>query len=92
MKIMRVPFIAIVLSVFVLSADCQKPADSNPDPERAEYLKKFSKAYVAAGCFWCVEAVFESVEGVEEAISGYAGDSEENANYKKVSMGLTRHA
>ena len=39
---------------------------------------KYQKAYFAAGCFWCVEAVFESVEGVEEAISGYSGGRKES--------------
>ena len=32
-----------------------------------------ARAYFASGCFWCVEAVYESVEGVEESISGYSG-------------------
>ena len=35
-------------------------------------LENFSKAYFASGCFWCVEAIYESVRGVAEAISGYA--------------------
>lgn len=55
-------------------------------------LSKLSKSVFASGCFWCVEAVFESVEGVEEAISGYAGGSEAQANYKDVSAGVTDHA
>lgn len=46
----------------------------------------------ASGCFWCVEAVFESVKGVEEAVSGYAGGSKETANYSDVSAGRTKHA
>jgi len=50
------------------------------------------KAYFASGCFWCVEAIFESVKGVEEAISGYAGGKDKNATYRKVSSGRTRHA
>ncbi len=55
-------------------------------------LSKLSKSVFASGCFWCVEAVFESVEGVEEAISGYAGGSAAQANYKDVSAGITDHA
>ena len=42
-------------------------------------------AYFASGCFWCVEAVFESVEGVVEAVSGYSGGSEPNPTYREVS-------
>jgi peptide-methionine (S)-S-oxide reductase len=52
----------------------------------------YSKAYFASGCFWCVEAIYESVYGVVEAVSGYAGGSAEDANYKMVAAGLTDHA
>lgn len=50
------------------------------------------KAYFASGCFWCVEAIFESVKGVEEAVSGYAGGEEKNPTYESVSSGQSRHA
>lgn len=60
-----------------------------PSPER---LAQLSRAYFASGCFWCVEAIFESVNGVEEAVSGYAGGSAADANYRAVAAGLTRHA
>ncbi len=49
-------------------------------------------ATFAGGCFWCVEADFEKVEGVTEAISGYAGGEEVNPTYKQVSSGRTGHA
>lgn len=49
------------------------------------------RAYFASGCFWCVEAVYESVEGVVEAVSGYAGGSEKNPTYQQVSAGKTGH-
>jgi peptide-methionine (S)-S-oxide reductase len=49
-------------------------------------------AYFASGCFWCVEAIFESVNGVTEVISGYAGGTAEDASYAKVSSGVTNHA
>jgi peptide-methionine (S)-S-oxide reductase len=47
---------------------------------------------IAGGCFWGVQAVFQHTQGVISAVSGYAGDSKENANYKLVSTGRTRHA
>lgn len=50
------------------------------------------KAYFASGCFWCVEAIYESVTGVEEAISGYAGGTQENPTYEQVGRGETDHA
>lgn len=53
---------------------------------------KLSKARFAAGCFWCEEAIFESVRGVKEVISGYAGGNEENPTYEDVGRGKTGHA
>lgn len=55
-------------------------------------LSGLSTAYFASGCFWCVEEVFESVKGVKEAVSGYAGGSEKNPTYQQVSSGSTGHA
>ena len=46
---------------------------------------------VAGGCFWCVESDFESVPGVVEAVSGYAGGSTKNPTYKEVTRGGTGH-
>jgi len=66
--------------------------------ERSEKIKpsqdlsKYEKAYFASGCFWCVEAIFESVKGVEEAVSGYAGGEIDNPTYRKVASGSTKHA
>lgn len=58
----------------------------------AEELQQYEKAYFASGCFWCVEAIFESVKGVKEVISGYSGGSEENPTYEQVAYGRTHHA
>lgn len=52
----------------------------------------FKKAYFASGCFWCVEAVFESVKGVKEAVSGYSGGVIENPTYEQICTGKLRHA
>lgn len=49
-------------------------------------------AVVAGGCFWCVEAVFQQIEGVEKAVSGYAGGDAASAHYEIVSTGRTGHA
>jgi len=62
-----------------------REAASASQPNRAT-------AVFAGGCFWCVEAVFEELEGVEEVISGYAGGSKDTADYKAVSTGKTGHA
>lgn len=55
-------------------------------------LSKYETAYFASGCFWCVEAIFESVKGVKEVISGYAGGEEQNPTYEMVGRGQTTHA
>lgn len=46
---------------------------------------------VAGGCFWCVEADFEKVQGVSGAVSGYTGGTSENPTYKQVTRGGTGH-
>ena len=58
----------------------------------AQTLDSLETAYFASGCFWCVEAIFESVKGVEEAVSGYSGGSEKNPTYEQVGGGRSNHA
>ena len=47
---------------------------------------------LGGGCFWCVEAVFEGIKGVENITSGYSGGKIKNPSYKEVSRSLTNHA
>jgi len=49
-------------------------------------------ATLAGGCFWCLEAVFDQLEGVEDVVSGYAGGHVPNPSYKHVCTGETGHA
>jgi peptide-methionine (S)-S-oxide reductase len=53
--------------------------------------KKLEKATFGAGCFWCVEAIYEIVEGVKHVESGYSGGAIENPTYKEVVSGRTGH-
>ena len=53
---------------------------------------KAAEAVFAGGCFWCVEAVFEQIDGVYDAISGYSGGEASTANYPAVCTGETGHA
>ncbi len=96
---MKVFQMMALVAVAVVLMACST-ANNNPNPEEttkvvkpaAEELKKMSKAYFASGCFWCVEAVFESVEGVSEAISGYSGGTTKNPTYQQISTGRLKHA
>jgi peptide-methionine (S)-S-oxide reductase len=88
---------SIILSLFVFGAMACQNTTANVTAESPETIsqkpiKTNAVAYFASGCFWCVEAVFESVKGVGEVESGYAGGSKEDATYEKVSSGNTKHA
>ncbi|MGB4400444.1 MAG: peptide-methionine (S)-S-oxide reductase MsrA [Daejeonella sp.] len=91
---MKKIFLLFVLASFMIaSLSCTQqvqkiPKKKNPDKD----LSKFSQATFASGCFWCVEGVFESVKGVHEVISGYAGGKEPNPTYEQVSSHTTDHA
>ncbi len=49
-------------------------------------------AYFASGCFWCTEAIFESVKGVSEVVNGYSGGHTKNPTYEDSNTGKTGHA
>jgi len=50
------------------------------------------KVVFAQGCFWCVEEIFEALNGVDNVVSGYAGGTEQNPTYRQVGSGSTSHA
>jgi peptide-methionine (S)-S-oxide reductase len=86
-----------LLSVFALSceasnADVQTITHPSAKELPIKKVKANAIAYFASGCFWCVEAVFESVTGVSEAVSGYSGGEEKNPSYELICTGRTRHA
>jgi len=53
---------------------------------------KFQTATLGGGCFWCVEAVFQDLKGVQQVVSGYAGGAIENPSYQLICTGATGHA
>jgi len=55
-------------------------------------LNNMETIYFGSGCFWCTEAVFEDVIGVQRVTSGYSGGKIKNPSYREVSQGLTKHA
>ncbi|MBZ0206432.1 MAG: peptide-methionine (S)-S-oxide reductase MsrA [Flavobacteriales bacterium] len=85
----------LVLLVACGSNSSSLSADEQPATVRIgqkQDLAGLSTAHFAAGCFWCVEEVFESVKGVKEVVSGYSGGTESNPTYEAVSRGQTSHA
>lgn len=87
-------FSVFVFSMITLIACAQnnKSAKQTDDHVPASQLKNYSVATFAAGCFWHEEALFESVKGVKEAVSGYAGGTTSNPTYETIESGNTGHA
>ena len=79
-----------VIALFVLVA-CSS-AGEKPSSKPLVFDQNMKRAYFASGCFWCVEAVYESVRGVQETISGYAGGHTQNPTYESSNTGQTGHA
>ncbi|ARV06049.1 peptide-methionine (S)-S-oxide reductase [Polaribacter sp. SA4-10] len=84
----------LILSFAFLLISCFGFTDKKETLKSQQYIPQENTkvAYFASGCFWCVEAIFESVIGVEEAVSGYAGGTTLNPTYKKIGTGTTGHS
>ena len=91
---------AFFISLLSLFFNCTNQAQNktvqtaitNAKPVEVPLKNGKAKAYFASGCFWCVEAIFESVKGVEESISGYSGGHTKNPTYQTNNTGRTGHA
>lgn len=87
--------LAFVLALCLTPAGAAGQASRLPDPAVDAVAPKgrhLEKAVLAGGCFWGVQAVFQHVDGVANALSGYSGGARENAEYEAVSTGRTGHA
>lgn len=87
MKRVILPLFALIVLIastaMTASLDASETAATPPQRE---------SLVLGGGCFWCLEAVYEEVLGVEEAVSGYAGGNVVNPTYKQVIGGRTGHA
>lgn len=84
-----------IFASMIMFANCQPKTTTNKIEIPKTMMnnnENLEKATFGAGCFWCVEAIFERVEGVKEVISGYSGGFVENPSYKEVCTGNTGHA
>jgi len=66
--------------------------DNKLESNHLRQYQNTERAYFASGCFWCVEAIYESVNGVKEVYSGYAGGNTLNPTYNQIGTGNTGHA
>lgn len=85
----------LLISISMISCAQTDAHNSDHDPNSSEMnqdLDSLQTAYFASGCFWCVEAVFESVKGVQEAESGYSGGASKNPTYEEICTGRSGHA
>lgn len=83
--------LAPLLLLLLVSCSNQATSQTATASEAAELPAHLKTIVVGAGCFWCVEAFFERIPGVNSAISGYAGGSSSNPTYKAVSSGRSDH-
>ena len=77
---------AFILFFFASSSYAQTQESMNTETTQFETIT------LGAGCFWCIEAVFESIPGVQQAVSGYSGGHIKNPAYREVCAGTTGHA
>jgi len=92
-------FITLILALSLSTCGGQttEPSEAqqkviNADPVTVPTNNGLEHAYFASGCFWCVEAIYESVKGVEDVISGYSGGHTSNPTYEASNTGRTGHA
>ncbi len=77
--------------ISILFFNCSKIDSTQSNLNDYQIDKDWKAATFAGGCFWCIEAPFEKIDGVKKAISGYAGGTIKNPTYKQVSGGKTKY-
>ncbi len=82
----------LVLPLAILAATNSADQDEASDDPPASSSSPFETATFGSGCFWCTEAVYEQLEGVQTAVSGFSGGTVKNPTYKQVLTGQTGHA
>ena len=87
--------LAVIAPLAALSRPSSRASITVPEPlvtSRVTAGPGLQTIVVAGGCFWGIEAVYEHIKGVTDAVSGYAGGTKEQADYETVSTGTTGHA
>jgi peptide-methionine (S)-S-oxide reductase len=90
---MKINF-SIILGFLFAALGCQSQPENKKTTKELVQIneEELDTAILGAGCFWCVEAVFQRIDGVEKVISGYSGGFIKNPPYREVCEGTTGHA
>ncbi len=93
---MNTKYLILPLFALVALTSCAQKSNNKAIVQKeaisSKELLKYSVATFAAGCFWHEEALFESIKGVKEAVSGYAGGNTTNPTYESIEEGNSSHA
>lgn len=82
----------LAASLGLFTAHSEPAVKIDPPAMDAKAEGGLQTAVIAGGCFWGIQAVYQHTKGVTNAVSGYAGGDKADADYKRVSMGTTKHA
>ncbi len=88
----RIALLFALVCVACAGNDSKTPKPFTPSLKSTEMNSTTEVATLGGGCFWCIEAVFDRLEGVQKVESGYTGGNVENPTYKAVCSGNTGHA
>ena len=92
-SIIRIPLLILALAGLTACAKETQSTSTAASTDMSEPLPdNFETATFGAGCFWCVEAVFERLDGVHSVVSGYMGGHTKNPTYRQICTGTTGHA
>jgi methionine-S-sulfoxide reductase len=97
--------IHLIINISLINSACGEATNKNrrmenigkmgpaePDPVKKPDSDTYDTITLGGGCFWCVEAVYERLDGVVSVVSGFSGGTVENPSYREVCTGLTGHA
>lgn len=82
----------LLAALIILTTACSNTNSKKTNIMDNEATGNYETATFGAGCFWCVEAVFQELKGVQSVTSGYMGGQVKNPTYKEVCSGITGHA
>ena len=89
---MKIRILALITLTLAALALVSQSADKPKSMTTSEPTPGLERAVLGGGCFWCLEAVFERLDGVKDVVSGYAGGHTENPTYEQVCAHTTGHA